>query len=165
MKSSFLAFLFLVISLSSSAQLFFKNQSQTNIKLCIGYYIDTDTFKGWVTEGWYTLKANEMKCLYCRPLNNRFYYYYGFTDDSLHKEYSGTNNLKVASKPFKILNADQDTGPLKNKKYYYRRFRQVNTSGKRTFTVTLGGMPSEAPANSDSNKDTIITTPTIFPPK
>ncbi len=107
MKSSFILFFLLLISFTAKSQLIVKNKGGAPISFCIGYYMESDTFAGWITEGWYTVRPNEMKCIICYKLNSYYYYYYAITKDSLRKEYSGNYTMRIRTQPFKIVNANK----------------------------------------------------------
>ena len=159
MKIIFASILFLVLGKSCVSQLHFKNQSNTDINLCVGYYWESDGFSGWITEGWFNLRSKETICIYCKPLINRYYYYFGYTADSVRKEYSGDVSLLVKSEPFKILNADKQSAIL-NDKFFFKRFRKVDTQNSSLFTVTLGGKKSvQTPVKQEPviEQDTITT--------
>ncbi len=168
MRRYILLSILLLFSERSFGQLQFKNNGTSDVLLVIGYYSESDTFTGWITEGWYRIKSSEKKCVYGRPLNARYYYYYGFSVDSLHKEYSGNNRLVVEREPFKLLNADKDSITIMDRrKYFYKRFRLIDTQGKRIFTVTLQGRQdvNSMPKDSVLIFDSIKTTPSIIEPR
>ncbi len=158
MKVFFAVLIFFLLGKSSYSQLHFRNQSNSDINICIGYYWESDTFSGWITEGWFNLKAQETMCIYCKPLINRYYYYYGYTADSLKKEYSGDVSLLVKSEAFKIRNADQQSGIL-NDKFFFKRFRKIDTENSSFFTLSLGGKKSGKPIiqETETVSDTINT--------
>ncbi len=159
MKLFFTVSLLFLIGKSTFGQLVFKNKGTASISVCIGYYMETDTFKGWITEGWYTVKANEIKCIVCHKLDNRYYYYYAITQDSTRSEYTGNTTLRIRSQPFKIKNADQGPAdPATKKKYFYKAFRLVDTEGRNSYTVTLGGKRVETnPVETRENVSTDST--------
>ena len=159
MKLFFSAMIFLLLAKTGFSQLHFRNQSNSDINICIGYYWESDTFTGWVTEGWFSLKTKDLMCIYCKPLINRYYYYYGYTADSLRKEYSGDVSLLVKSDAFKIRNADKQSAMM-NDKFFFKRFRKIDTENSSVFTLSLGGKKSSAPVRKEDPEiipDTVTT--------
>ena len=135
------------------AQLLFKNELDKEIKYCIGYYHQSDTFSGWVTEGWYTLMPGALKVVVPGQLRSRYFYYYGFVNDSVRHTYQGSSGLLISDKPFKILDADKPEKQGKNKEeLYLRNFRKIDTENKPRYTLLLKGYKNEEPIDSINNK-------------
>jgi uncharacterized membrane protein len=131
-----LAVLFIVlVSLAPPAQaaMHYCNSTQDPIDAAIGYR-DAD---GWVSEGWWNLKAGECVRVYGHPLTERFYFYYATslikrTKDDAPFVWSGKYKFCVDLKSFQI-SGDED---CESRGYETKLFQQIDI-GNATHDYTL----------------------------
>lgn len=104
-----LLFLIAFISFTSWSQIHVSNNTEEPIWFAYGYYSETDSFSGWITEGWYEIIPGQTKIIgsFLKDGNNTYYYY--AHNKSRSKTWGGDYKLAVDQPDaFKIVNADKD---------------------------------------------------------
>lgn len=105
-----LLFLFASLMISkANSQIHITNKSSEPITVAIAYYKSTESFKGWVTNGWWTIIPGETKvCGSFLKDGENTYYIHGHTA-GYEKTWGNDVQLAVNSiDAFKIENCDKE---------------------------------------------------------
>lgn len=122
-------------TLSAKSQIYFHNNYTKPVIVVLGYYLNTDAFQGWVTEGWYTVDPGETtKLLDWLPLNHPICYY-AQTKDGVKKFDGDASFLVDPTNAFIIKNADMQYVKDDNATYQWYKFRQVHFTALLSYTV------------------------------
>ena len=105
------------------------NMTKSRIGVVIGY---RDT-KGWVTEGWWNINANNCSDILKGKLNARYYYIHA-EDYIRDGEWSGKAFMCVKNKSFTIKNAAKD---CVQRGYRKAGFFEVDTTNENDWTIRL----------------------------
>ncbi|MFH0893728.1 MAG: DUF1036 domain-containing protein [Bacteroidota bacterium] len=120
----FLLLVFLAVSMLGKAQVNFKNNYSEPVWVSFCYYLDTKTFKGWVSKGWYKVIPGQKTQLLEYLPEFKTIYYFAKTKNGA-KNFEGTTGILVdESAAFTIFNADKDYVKKENPKYAWKKFRE-----------------------------------------
>ena len=126
MKSILILIIFLISQKVVFSQIYFHNNNSEPVWVCIGYYSDTDEYKGWITKGWYEVVPGEKKAILGFNPMGRYIYYYAETSYG-KKKFTGNSVFLVhPGKTFKIINADKQYVQNETPAYRWRNFREVD---------------------------------------
>ena len=67
---------FLLVSITTNAQIFFKNNTNEPVVVAKAFYYTGSSYKGWGTQGWYKVNPNERIVLSSIMGSNDYFYYY-----------------------------------------------------------------------------------------
>jgi uncharacterized membrane protein len=125
MKTFLFIFFLLLSSKNLFSQIFFQNNYNEPVWVCISYYSDGNEYKGWITKGWYEVAPGEKKSILNYNPMGRFIYYYAETREG-KKKFTGKSTFLIhPSDSFKIKNADKQYVQNENPVYRWRNFREV----------------------------------------
>jgi len=105
------------------------NMTKSRIGAVIGY---RDT-KGWVTEGWWNVNANDCATILKGKLNARYYYIHA-EDYVRDGEWAGKAFMCVKNKAFTIRNAEKN---CVERGYRKAGFFEVDTTNEDDWTIRL----------------------------
>lgn len=129
-KKNIIAATFILFATITKAQLYFKNNTNDPVFVCIAMYNDGKNSQYWGAEGWWRVDpGDKVQVSGVIGLNNNIYYYAksALTD----KEYTGNNSLLVhPTDKFFIKNCDKDYVKQENSQFVYKKFRQENMNQK-----------------------------------
>jgi uncharacterized membrane protein len=128
--AALLAGLFSFAATDAQAALKLCNKTGSKVGIALGYKDQ----KGWVSEGWWTAKANDCLVLVKTPLNARYYYVYAI-DYEKRGVWGGTSQLCIRDKIFTIRGHESCT----DRGYKSAKFFEVDTGEKEDWTVSLSG--------------------------
>ncbi len=123
---------------TASAALVFCNHTQGAIEAALGYRELADDQKaGWVSEGWWRIEPGQCSRVYGKPLNQRFYYYYGVSmapvpTDKAPMTWAGKYQFCADNKAFRV---EGDSG-CEGQGYQVKGFQEVDV-GANTKDYTL----------------------------
>lgn len=122
----FLLIIILLISITSKAQVSFKNNYTKPVNIAIAWYHNAKDFKGWYSKGWFKVEPGE-KIQVLSYLPNCNIYYYAKTTDGT-KIFDGKQSFLVnPSDAFTIKNADMEYVKSSNSSYKFYGFREHDT--------------------------------------
>lgn len=104
------------------------NGTEHEVSTALGYY----TQSGWVSEGWWNLKAKECNTILTEDLTSRYYYLYAldyFTGES----WGGNHVMCTRDKSFKIYGIHN----CFNRGYNIKAFDEIDTKEQLSWTVEL----------------------------
>ena len=127
-RSLILSALALFIATEARADLRLCNMTQSRIGLALGYR----DAQGWVSEGWWNLKANECEVVLRGPLAARFYYVYA-QDYERGGEWAGAHGMCTRDKEFTIRGSENCLA----RGYERNGFFEVDTGEQKNWTVQL----------------------------
>lgn len=95
---------FLLVSLSSFAQLVIVNPNDNTASLAVGHYVDKGLFKGWNTIGWINIAPHDSATVLPSVVGNTFYYYGRLS--GCEQTFEGQYSLYLhQTEAFKVSNA------------------------------------------------------------
>lgn len=127
----------LVASMTSKAQVYFKNNYDKPVYVAVAYYMSTSDYKGWVSSGWYKAEPGD-KVQLIGYLPNSYIYYYAETTDNTKTFDGETSFLVHPTDAFTIKNADMDYVKTNDPAYEWKSFRKYdpgNTAFKLYTTI------------------------------
>ena len=143
MKKLIAAIALIALCFNSKAQLYFKNESSTPVKVAYAMKNNGKNNKAWYSEGWYSCDPNERIMLTSAVGLHKYVYYYAFATDgsgAWHgKNRDGAKKFLVSSNAFDIKNADLEYVMDGNSEYRWETFRRIEIGPfqtKRTITLT-----------------------------
>lgn len=143
MKAIVLSLIIILIPLVGKTQVYFKNNYNEPVWVTLGYYIDTKSYKGWVTKGWFKIAPGEKTEILSYNTTTQYLYYYAETRNSNRKFAGNTTFLVNPKNQFYIKNADKEYVKKENPIYKWYKFRTVNKGGidiwKTKYTIDFGG--------------------------
>ncbi len=112
------------------AQLYFKNNTDDPVFVCVTMYHDGKNSKYWGSEGWWRVNPGDrVEVSNVIGFNNNIYYY--AKSAVSNKEYTGDYNMLVhPTDKFAIKNCDKEYVKTENPQYIYKKFRHVNMNTK-----------------------------------
>lgn len=128
-KSTLMIFLFSLVAMTDArADLRLCNMTQSRIGIALGFR----DAQGWISEGWWNLKANECETVLRGPLAARFYYVYA-QDYERGGEWAGAHAMCTRDKEFTIRGAENCLA----RGYERAGFFEVDTGEQKNWTVQL----------------------------
>lgn len=119
----FVAFFFLCSIHFSYSQVYFTNGSSSPIFMAFAYYLDANSYSGWMSKGWYKVEPGEKIQLLSYMYNGDFYYCAQGTDGT---KYNGDHSFLVnEDDAFTIKNADHQYVKDNFPSYSWRKMRKV----------------------------------------
>ncbi len=113
----------------ASADMRVCNNTPSRVGVAIGY---RDT-QGWVSEGWYLLKANSCEILIKDDLIARYYYIYA-QDYDRGGEWTGRTPMCTRDKEFQIRGIEECLA----RGFDRTRFFEIDSGEQKSWTVQLG---------------------------
>lgn len=104
------------------------NMTQSRIGIALGYR----DAQGWVSEGWWNLKANECETVLRGPLAARFYYVYA-QDYERGGEWAGAHVMCTRDKEFTIRGTENCLA----RGFERNGFFEIDTGEQKNWTVQL----------------------------
>ena len=118
----------LLLAVPAFADLRLCNMTQSRIGIALGYR----DAQGWVSEGWWNLKANECEIVLRGPLAARFYYVFA-QDYERGGEWAGAHVMCTRDKEFTIRGTDNCLA----RGYERAGFFEIDTGEQKNWTVQL----------------------------
>lgn len=112
--------------------------AQADLRLCndtsgrLGIAIGYQDGKGWVTEGWWTIAAQNCETLLKGRLNSRFYYVHA-VDYDRGGEWAGKSQMCTADQAF-VIQGNKD---CEARGYSEAGFLEVDTNDAKDWTIKL----------------------------
>lgn len=129
-KKAIVLGLFLLSVSISKAQLYFKNNTDDPVFVCVTMYYNNKNSKYWGSEGWWRVNPGyKVQISSAIGFNNNIYY---FAKSAIsRKEYTGEYNMLVhPTDKFFIKNCDKDYVKKENPQYVYKKFRHIDMNSK-----------------------------------
>jgi uncharacterized membrane protein len=134
-----------IYSFQAISQIKVTNNSTKPLWISIAYLSYSDSFKGFISEGWWKIIPGETKSVGNFEItsgNNTFYYYAYYNNGNSKYEWKGSYSF--ATHPldaFKIINADKAYVLKENPKYQSIGFRKkqfyLRMIDAKTYTLSL----------------------------
>jgi uncharacterized membrane protein len=140
--------------------MFFENKTSRPIRLAFSYYQQTNTFKGWYSEGWWKMEPGEKIQVTGGQLTQKYYYFFACNDKG--EAWEGDSKILVhPTEAFKIQNANLEYVKEQHAAYQWRKFRKadVGSSKKFTFSFTESKQTFDSTSNSKVTYDSTISNP------
>jgi len=113
----------------ASADLRVCNNTPSRVGVALGYRDN----QGWVSEGWYLLKANSCETLLKEDLIARYYYIYA-QDYDRGGEWTGRTPMCTRDKEFQIRGIEECLA----RGFDRTRFFEIDSGEQKSWTVQLG---------------------------
>jgi len=113
----------------ASADLRVCNNTPSRVGVALGYRDN----QGWVSEGWYLLKANSCETLLKEDLIARYYYIYA-QDYDRGGEWTGRTPMCTRDKEFQIRGIEECLA----RGFYRTRFFEIDSVEQKSWTIQLG---------------------------
>ncbi len=123
---------------STQAQLKFKNSETSPIYIAVAYYVATDDYTGFSSDGWFKVDPNSTITIIPSIKYSTYYYY---AKDENGTEWTGAGKYKfvVHSKEsfnFKNANMEYNADYLAHK--VFKNFKKIDVGQAKEYTLNLG---------------------------
>jgi hypothetical protein len=127
--------LFTFLWLPLQAQLKFENQTNKKVWVCIVYYVESDTYEGWYSRGWWAAAAGET-ITPLTTLDARYYYWHAKDEDG--NLWSGEHEFIMhPSELFNLKNADDESTLSSKAGLEWRGYLQMDTEEHDLYTMRM----------------------------
>jgi uncharacterized membrane protein len=131
-----LAFAWLAPAAPAAADLRICNMTTSRIGIAVGYRDQ----QGWLTEGWFNLKANACEAVLKGDLNHRYYYIHA-VDYDRGGEWSGASYMCTREREFTVRSFENCLA----RGFERTGFLEIDTGEQKNWTVQLTDAARSAP--------------------
>ena len=133
---------FIVLSLASKAQLYFKNSSSSPVNVAYAMQSNAKGDESWSSYGWYSVDPYQTKSISSAVGLNPNVYWYAESQDGKYvwngENRDGSVSFLVSSDAFSIKNASLEYVKDKNPGYTWKSFRQIKIGILKTkYTIEI----------------------------
>ena len=123
---------------SAKAQLKFKNSETSPIWIAVAYYVETEDYKGFNSDGWYKIDPNSVITI-IPSIKYSTYYYYAKDENGAEWTGSGKYKFVVHSREnftFKNANMEYNASYFEHK--VFKNFKKIDVGQAKEYTLNLG---------------------------
>jgi uncharacterized membrane protein len=121
----------LFLSTQAHADLTFCNDTGHKIQIAVAYHDANRQPADWVSEGWYDINGGVCRTIFSGDLKDRYYYYYGQTDDG-QLTWTGEHLFCISHSSFTIVGKECEP-----RGYTTYHFNEIDTTDYKSWTQHL----------------------------